>query len=76
MAAYQASGDISNRGVAQALTGRLQAAQAAIDIGMIDVASNDLRVFLRIVEAQTNRSISPSAAADLMASVQWILGNM
>lgn len=61
-----ASGGIDNRGVANSLDQKLEAAKAALDRGQARVAVNILSAFINEVEAQSGKHISPKCA-DLLA---------
>jgi hypothetical protein len=57
-----ASGGIDNRGVANSLGQKLEAAKAALDRGKTSVAVNILNAFVNELEAQSGKHISPRCA--------------
>ena len=61
------SGDIDNKGIANSLLSKLNAAQAALDRGNVEAARNILDAFINEVEAQRGKHISEWAADLLIA---------
>ncbi len=62
-----AAGCIDNRGVANALSSKLTAAQSAIDSGNAQTAINILNALLQQISAQTGKHIAASCTAGGMA---------
>ena len=73
--AYYESGDISNRGVYRSLLRKLNAAESAAERGDGRAAENSLNGFINHVKAQSGKTISEEAAADLVAGAEWIIEN-
>jgi hypothetical protein len=70
---FAASGDIDGNMV-NSLMSQLQAAMASLERGNFNSARGQLGAFINHVEAQQGKKISDSAAADLIAQAQAILG--
>lgn len=62
----RASGAIDNRGVATSLRKMLQQAEAAREQGNLRAARNQLRAFIRLVEAQAGKHITREAADEMV----------
>lgn len=68
-----AEGHITNAGVTQSLLAKLDAAQAALDRGQSNVALNQLRAFIREVQAQSGKYILAEHAAHLVEHAQQVI---
>lgn len=68
-----ASGAITDPDVAQGLTDKLAAAQAALDRGSTAAAGNILRAFIDQVEAQRGSAITDEAADELIGFAERLL---
>jgi hypothetical protein len=66
------SGDIDNKGIANSLLAKLDAAQAAYERGNVEAARNILDAFINEVEAQRGKHISEWAADLLIADASAV----
>jgi hypothetical protein len=66
-------GHITNKGVANSLPVKLDAAQAALDRGQPGVAVNLLRAFTNEVNAQAGKHIVADHAVHLVEHVQMVI---
>ncbi|MDP2481461.1 MAG: hypothetical protein Q8W49_13305 [Candidatus Palauibacterales bacterium] len=71
-----ASGAITDPDVAQGLTDKLEAAQAALDRGSTVAAGNILRAFIDQVEAQRGNAITDEAADELIGFAERLLSEI
>ncbi|HEX2910888.1 MAG TPA: hypothetical protein VH186_08790 [Chloroflexia bacterium] len=71
--AYQ-MGHIDNKGIANSLHSKLNAAQAALDRGQPEVAANLLIAFINEVQAQAGKHIIAEHAQHLVMHAQLVLG--
>ncbi|MCL4859755.1 MAG: hypothetical protein KJZ93_10140 [Caldilineaceae bacterium] len=67
------AGHITNQGVANSLLAKLDAAQAALDRGQSDVAINNLKAFVRAVEAQAGKHVVAEHAAHMATHAQHVI---
>lgn len=70
------AGHIDNQGVTQSLLAKLDAAQAALDRGQPAVAVNNLKAFVRAVEAQSGQHIVAEHAAHLAMHAQQVIDTL
>jgi 2',3'-cyclic-nucleotide 2'-phosphodiesterase/3'-nucleotidase len=73
---FHASGDISKAGTAKSLASKVDAAQKLIDAGKTRAAINQLKAFISEVKAQTGKSITPEAAAVLVAEARAVIASL
>ena len=73
---FYASGDISKAGVKSSLMAKLDAAQKLLAAGKDQKAASVLKAFINEVKAQTGKSISPEAAAILIADAKWVIAHI
>jgi 5'-nucleotidase/UDP-sugar diphosphatase len=73
---FYAEGKIDNQGVYNSLLKKLQQAQKAQDKGQINVAINSLSAFIKEVQGQSGKHITPDAAAILIADAEWVINWM
>ncbi len=66
-------GHITNKGVANSLRAKLDAAQAALDRGQPGVAVNLLHAFTKEVNAQTGKHIAAEHAGHLVEHAQKVI---
>lgn len=64
------------KGVETSLVGKLNAALDSVNKGLKATAVNQLRAFMREVNAQTNKKISQLFAQELLASAQQTIDNL
>jgi hypothetical protein len=72
MHAYE-MGHITNKGVADSLMAKLDAAQAAFDRGQTEVAINLLNAFVNEVNAQSGKFIVAEHAGHLLRHAQMVI---
>jgi 2',3'-cyclic-nucleotide 2'-phosphodiesterase/3'-nucleotidase/5'-nucleotidase len=73
---FYASGDISKTGTMTSLMSKLDAAQEAAKKGNDKAAASKLKAFIREVKAQTGKSITPEAAAMLIAEARYVIKHL
>ena len=66
-------GHIDNRGVSRSLLAKLDAAEAALDRGQLEVAINVLEAFVRELDAQAGKHIGAVHAAHLRMHAQNVI---
>lgn len=66
-------GHITNKGVANSLPAKLDAAQAVLDRGQPDVAVNLLHAFIKEVNAQAGKHIAADHAGHLVEHAQNVI---
>jgi 2',3'-cyclic-nucleotide 2'-phosphodiesterase (5'-nucleotidase family) len=74
--AYAADGSISKDAIAKSLLSQLDRIDAAIAAGQAKTAVNQLNAFANLVSAQTGKSITPDAAAVLLADAAWVSAHL
>ena len=71
-----ASGDITRAGIRTSLLAKLSSAQKLIMVGRDSAAINKLSAFIAQVRAQSGKTISPAAAALLIADADWLIDSL
>ncbi len=71
-----AEGKITRADVRASLLAKLTAVQASINQGKKSTAINQLSAFINLVSAQKGKSITPSAAALLIADAKFLIGTL
>jgi len=73
---YKDTGEIDNKGIANSLVVKLQAAKEQLDSGNTKAAANILKAFINHVEAQHGKHIDEDAADALIADAENILSQL
>ena len=68
--------EIDNQGIVKSLLAKLNVAQKLVDKGKADQAKNVLSAFLREVQAQSGKHITPEAAEMLIESAEYIISQL
>ena len=63
-------------GIENSLVSKLQAAIKSLDNGQENAAKNQLNAFINQVKAQRGKKLTDDQADELIAAVQWIIGNI
>ncbi len=67
------NGWISNKGIANSLSAKLNSARAKLDAGQKAAAKNILEAYINEVEAQTNKGITQAGANVLKAEARYVI---
>ena len=70
------TGQITSASVRDSLLSKLAAIKASIAAGKDKVATNQINAFISLVKAQTGKSITPSAAAVLIADAKYLIAHL
>ncbi|MDA8346283.1 MAG: hypothetical protein M0Z66_12490 [Thermaerobacter sp.] len=70
---FTSMGLITDHGLAESLTAKLRAAEAAQSRGDLTAAANELGAFVNEVNAQAGKGIAPVVAAVLLRDTQYVL---
>lgn len=73
---YYENGEIMSAGVANSLISKLDAAETALARDRVNSAVRSLEAFIRYVEKQSGKQITPEAAAVLISGAQDLLANI
>ena len=73
---YLAEGEITSAGFANSLLSKIGAAEAAVDRGRTRAAESSLQAFIKTVNNQTGRMITPDAAAALITGAEALLATL
>ncbi|MCJ7711402.1 MAG: hypothetical protein MUQ32_11315, partial [Chloroflexi bacterium] len=66
----------SKSGTMKSLTSKLDAAEKSVAKGNSKAAVNQLEAFISEVKAQSGKSITPQAAAILIADAKYLIANL
>jgi hypothetical protein len=73
---FYAEGKITKAGTKTSLMAKLNAAEKYVTAGQNASAISTLKAFINEVKAQTGKSITPVAAAILIAEAQWVIASL
>jgi hypothetical protein len=73
---YLAEGEITAAGFANSLLSKLAAVDSALDRGRTKTAISSLNAFIKTIDRQTGRKITPDAAAALTAGAEALLATL